>query len=99
MRGSLHLPANILARPVQYQRLPARVHPQEGGHVVHPGPHQNPAGLFGAVAGHLPLREEPGGRGRRHPDSGVSKRPPEPKAENREENERDTSSEDRRPVY
>lgn len=77
VRRSLHLRAHVLARPSQNERLAARVHPQESGHVVHPGPQQHPAGVLGAVAGHLPLREEPGGRGRRHPDSGGARHPPE----------------------
>lgn len=38
VRGSLYLPAYVLARAAKYERLPARVHPQEGGYIVHPGP-------------------------------------------------------------
>lgn len=81
--GSFHLLAHIFARPAKNERLPARVHPQESGHVVHPGPQQHPAGILGAVASHLPLREDLGGHGRRHPDSGDAKRPPEVKTEHR----------------
>lgn len=88
VRGTLHHPAYVFPRAAAYQRLPARVHPQEGGHVIHPGPQQHPAGVLGAVAGHLPLREEAGGRGRRHPGR---RGPPGANTEHREEN-RDTSS-------
>lgn len=96
--GSFQLAAHVSARPAEYQRLPARVHPQEGGHVVHPGPQQHPAGVLGAVMGHFPLREEAGGRGRRHPDSGDAELAPEPKSKHKAEN-RETSSEGRRPDY
>lgn len=95
--GSFHLRAHILARPAKNERLPTGVHPQESGHVVHPGPQQHPAGLLGAVAGHLPLREVPGGRGRRHPDSGGAKRSPEAKTELKRR--ADTSPGDRRSDY
>lgn len=82
MRGSFHLPAQVLPGAAAYQRLPARVHPQEGGDVVHPGAQQHPAGVRAAVEGHLPLGEEPRGRGRRHPSGGRRRGdPPEPNSE------------------
>lgn len=66
VRGSFQILAHVVARPTKYERLASRMHAQEARHVVHPGPHQHPAGLLGTVAGHLPLREEPSGRRQRH---------------------------------
>lgn len=96
--GSFHLLAHILCRSPQNERLSARMHPQESCHVVNPGPQQDPAGVLGAVTGHLPLREEPRGRGRRHPDSEGAQSVRLKRKQNTEEHT-DTSPKNQRPNY
>lgn len=91
VRGSFQILAHVVARATKDERLASRMHPQEARHVVHPGPHQHPARLLGTVAGHLPLREEPSGRGQRHPHKW--------KPKSRREETRNSSRGDRGPGY